>query len=627
MVNRVPEEEEQQQPKRDSLAKQQGKKLVRQKAAQLGKKAAKAAAKAAAHAALGVGKALLGLLAGVGAPVLIAIGIILGLVLVVYLATTLFFSNDPESLGPDGKELREYIIEQADATVDMSKPEQIQYRVPEDLIIAAMQIYDSDSTKDTKKAVKEFAQALKPIFTYETKTGTIESVTTTCVENKCTDSTTTTKFEVNLITRVEAWDRIGVADVVAGKTEWVNGTGSSSVNDKGENVSTSVKSRSDYFYASLDDTIDYTLYERALSDKPFDYGNESKKAVEAIYQIAGGIIMYTEWLTGDIIGGMGGFDGVITPGAGVPAEYMPIYLAAEKKYGVPWYYLAAFHFVETTFSTLKPMLSYAGAEGHMQFMPCTWTGWSYPGCGGGMGKAPIPDFIKHSPAQIKKYGGEGIDGDGDGKADPFNITDAIFSTASYMSKNNFAKNPTHAIYVYNHSSKYIEKIHAKAKEFKDQASYMPTGPISKSGFIRPAQGRLSSGYGPRIIDGKPGSFHFGTDIANNWDTPIVAMADGEVVKVKVGCPRVGHKESYCGGGWGNHVIVRHTVQGKVYDAVYAHFTKPAVVLGQQVKQGQLVGLMGMSGMVTGVHTHIELYKGKKIRQGVNNLNPQLYIPF
>lgn len=618
--------EEEQQPKKDSLIKKKGKKLVRDKAIKLGKKAGKAAAKVAAQAILGIGKALLGLLAGVGAPVLIGAAILALVMLIIYIATSLFFSMDTESLDADGKELREYITELSDASVDMSKLEEVPYRLPEELIIAAMQIYDSDSTVETKNAAKELAEALSPIFTYEVKKGETVSVTTTCVEDKCSDVTTTQEYSVNMLTSVEAWDRIGVAEVVSQKTEWESAGTSSSVNDKGETVTSTTKTQSDFIYASLDDTIDYTLYERALSADPFEYGVESKKAVEAIYQIADGLIMYTEWLNGDTL--TGSFDGTITPGDGVPLEYMPIYLAAEKKFGVDWYYLAAFHFVETAFSTISPMLSSVGAEGHMQFMPCTFVGWSYPACKGN-GGAYIPDSIKHSPVQIKKYGGYGVDGDGDGKADPFNLKDAVFSTANYLNASGFRTNIDGAIYKYNHADWYVKKIKDKAKEFKDSATYMPgEGNVTPSGgFIRPAAGRLSSKFGPRYIPGKPGSFHYGTDIANGWDTPIIAMANGQVMRVKTGCPRIGSKTSTCGGGWGNHIIIRHTVQGKVYDAVYAHFTKPTVAMGQTVQQGQLVGLMGQSGRVTGLHTHIELYNGPFKKYGVNNLNPQNYIPF
>ena len=68
----------------------------------------------------------------------------------------------------------------------------------------------------------------------------------------------------------------------------------------------------------------------------------------------------------------------------------------------------------------------------MQFMPCTFVGWTYPGCGG-LGKGDIPEKDKTNPAIIKKYGGYGVDGNGDGIADPYDIEDAIYSAANYLS--------------------------------------------------------------------------------------------------------------------------------------------------------------------------------------------------
>ncbi|MFL0365995.1 hypothetical protein ACH0BF_23605 [Pseudobacillus sp. 179-B 2D1 NHS] len=60
-------------------------------------------------------------------------------------------------------------------------------------------------------------------------------------------------------------------------------------------------------------------------------------------------------------------DTVIEPS--IPKEYVPIYKAAEKEYGVPWQLLAAHHRVETKFSTMESMISPAGAEGPMQVRP------------------------------------------------------------------------------------------------------------------------------------------------------------------------------------------------------------------------------------------------------------------
>lgn len=142
----------------------------------------------------------------------------------------------------------------------------------------------------------------------------------------------------------------------------------------------------------------------------------------------------------------------------IPSEYIPIYKAAQKEYGVPWYLLAAHHRVETKFSTMKTLVSPVGAEGHMQFMPCTFVGWSHPSCKG-LGKGDIPADQKTDPAVIEKYGGYGVDANGDGKADPYQIEDAIFSAANYLAQNGAADGKIEqAVFAYNHSEEYVEDV-------------------------------------------------------------------------------------------------------------------------------------------------------------------------
>ncbi|MGM0924136.1 MAG: NlpC/P60 family protein [Bacillota bacterium] len=149
----------------------------------------------------------------------------------------------------------------------------------------------------------------------------------------------------------------------------------------------------------------------------------------------------------------------------IPVPYLPIYQAAEEKYGVPWNLIAAHHRVETRFSTINPMVSPVGAEGHLQFMPCTWVGWSYPSCGG-LGKGSIPDTKKTDPEVISKHGGYGVDGNGDGKADPWDIEDAIFSAANYLAANGAAEGDLRkAVFAYNRADWYVEEVLGFADQY------------------------------------------------------------------------------------------------------------------------------------------------------------------
>ncbi|MDX1806403.1 MAG: peptidoglycan DD-metalloendopeptidase family protein [Paenisporosarcina sp.] len=633
------------QQERDSFVKQQGKKLVRDKAMKAIKKFGKVALKVGAKALLAAGKALLGLLAGIGLPYLLIIGgVILGLLLI-YLATTLLFSSNDESLSPEQRELSNHVIEVANSTVDMSKPEQVPYRVPPELIISALQIYDSSKHGvSEKEAATIMGEALAPIFTFGNYEGLIEEVVTVCVEGEeeCTSVPSETPFEINYVESVEAWDRVLTANYSEYTTDWETASSSSTetvqVPKKDANgvpipgqfiedeitTRTTVKSR---VTTMIDNSIgneDYTYFDRVLSEEPFGYGINDKLTTEALYQATGGEIRYKEWLSGN---SLAGFNGTVTPGSSVPSQYMEYYLAAEKAYKVDWFFVAAIHFVETGFSTHPTMMSSVGAEGHTQFMPCSWLGWAYPGCVGGNGFIDVGEDIKFNPKLIKQYGGYGIDADKNGKATPWDIKDALFTTASYLNKNGFAKNVDKAIRAYNHSDIYVRDVKEAANRFKNEATYSPsdgTVPnLAPGSFMKPAKGTFSSGYGPRAFEKR--SFHYGIDIANPEMPPIVAAADGVISKLHTGCPKIGSRSSTCGDYWGNHVWIKHNVGGQQFEAVYGHFSAVGVSLNQEVKQGQFLGYMGTSGSSTGVHLHFELHLGSRNKYK-NVLNPTMYIP-
>ena len=113
--------------------------------------------------------------------------------------------------------------------------------------------------------------------------------------------------------------------------------------------------------------------------------------------------------------------------------------------------------------------------------------------------------------------------------------------------------------------------------------------------------RLSSSYGKRKhpILGFT-KMHTGTDFAAPMGTPIMASGDGLVVRAK-----------WCGGG-GNCVKIKHN---STYQTVYAHMSKFAkgIKRGVKVKQGQIIGYVGSTGLSTGPHLHYEVIEnGKKI---------------
>ena len=139
---------------------------------------------------------------------------------------------------------------------------------------------------------------------------------------------------------------------------------------------------------------------------------------------------------------------------------------------------------------------------------------------------------------------------------------------------------------------------------KDKVDYFDENgkSIRKTLMKTPINGaRLSSSYGKRKhpILGYT-KMHLGTDFAAPSGTPIMASGDGKIMKA-----------GWCGGG-GNCVKIKHN---STYQTVYAHMSKfgRGIKKGVRVKQGQIIGYVGSTGLSTGPHLHYEVIEnGKKI---------------
>jgi len=121
-------------------------------------------------------------------------------------------------------------------------------------------------------------------------------------------------------------------------------------------------------------------------------------------------------------------------------------------------------------------------------------------------------------------------------------------------------------------------------------------PLWQGPFIMPVQNALTSPYGVgRSYNGQPvSSFHGGVDIEGAVGTPILAANRGRVVWAEKTEVR------------GNLVILDHGLG--VY-TVYAHLSEFGVKTGQTVKQGEIIGKVGSTGLVTGPHLHWEVIVG------------------
>jgi murein DD-endopeptidase MepM/ murein hydrolase activator NlpD len=108
----------------------------------------------------------------------------------------------------------------------------------------------------------------------------------------------------------------------------------------------------------------------------------------------------------------------------------------------------------------------------------------------------------------------------------------------------------------------------------------------------PLEGRVGSSFGEREdpINGE-GAFHSGIDIEGAYGTPVRAAGDGVVSGAAMGA------------GYGREVMLDH---GHDVATLYGHLSAIAVVPGEHVIRGQIIGYVGQSGRATGPHLHYEV---------------------
>jgi hypothetical protein len=115
----------------------------------------------------------------------------------------------------------------------------------------------------------------------------------------------------------------------------------------------------------------------------------------------------------------------------VPPFLLAIYQAAGIQYGVRWEILAAINEIETDYGR-NLRTSPAGAVGWMQFLPSSWRRW-------------------------------GVDANNDGRKDPYNPVDAIFSAARYLRAADAEHHLRQAIFAYNHAGWYVDSVLLRAR--------------------------------------------------------------------------------------------------------------------------------------------------------------------
>jgi len=130
---------------------------------------------------------------------------------------------------------------------------------------------------------------------------------------------------------------------------------------------------------------------------------------------------------------------------------------------------------------------------------------------------------------------------------------------------------------------------------------------TNSPSLWPVMGPITSSFGQRedpVLHNGEGEFHTGIDISAPRGTPIRATADGIV------------KSAAMESGYGREVIIDH---GHNIETCYAHMSGFAVMAGQIVVRGQVIGYVGVTGRTTGANLHYE------VRIHNTPVNPHKYL--
>jgi len=162
---------------------------------------------------------------------------------------------------------------------------------------------------------------------------------------------------------------------------------------------------------------------------------------------------------------------------------------------------------------------------------------------------------------------------------PLTITDKQFPTRQLSVDSKYVSPP----------KKELDRIAEESRRVSGIFATSTPKRFWQGPFLRPVPGEARSSFGKRsVFNGKPRSPHTGTDFKATQGTPIKAPNRGRVVLVK---------DLYFAG---NTVIIDH---GLGLYSYFAHLSEFRVEEGEMVEPGQIVGLVGATGRVTGPHLH------------------------
>lgn len=246
---------------------------------------------------------------------------------------------------------------------------------------------------------------------------------------------------------------------------------------------------------------------------------------------------------------------------------MTLYLKAEELF-IPWYYIAAVDQFERNIQQVRTDIPKKEGNIAIQFSDDEWAG------------PHNPNKNDTAPASIAFFGGIGLDGDGDGIADPNNDADTLLTMATYLSEfGRDEKDFENALRLHYERDESVNQIMTIAQIYKK----FETIHLEGNAFPIPVQHNYSyqgtwgakRGWGGRRI-------HEGTDLFAAYGVPVVATSHG-VIEV------MGWNEY---GGW--RVGIRDEKNTYHYFAHLAYFNK-GLQEGDVVEPRTIIGYVGSSG--------------------------------
>lgn len=147
---------------------------------------------------------------------------------------------------------------------------------------------------------------------------------------------------------------------------------------------------------------------------------------------------------------------------------------------------------------------------------------------------------------------------------------------------------------------------------------LPEGGVAAGGGVPAGELSLPIAEGDYVVSStykspdRPG--HRGIDLAADDGSPMYAMAGGVVV------------EAGAASGFGNWIVIDHTIDGQSYSTVYGHMWDDGVAVsaGDTVTAGQHIGEVGNNGQSTGAHLHLEVWEGGRLSGGAET-DPQQWL--